>query len=144
MQQSLCRGVFRVLSGALIAGSLAAIVHAQRTVRFDGYEKMDYVLTIEKQSAPQIVSWWTPFIRQNSLSGYCFDLNTMPLAERPQLGDTAKILKVGGAGQLVQVIEIAPHGKTVWHGYGWEGEALFYVLSGRGQTEYKGVTGGLP
>jgi len=45
---------------------------------------------------------------------------------------------------LTQVIEIPPGRKTVWHGYGWEGEALFYVLSGRGQTEYRGVTGGLP
>ena len=54
------------------------------------------------------------------------------------------MLRVGGADQLTQVVEIPPGRKTVWHGYGWEGEALFYVLSGRGQTEYRGMTGGLP
>ena len=130
--------------GIIVALGLAALAHAQKAVKFNGYDRMDYVLTVEKQTASQIGAWWTPFIRQNSLEGYCFDLNTLPLADRPELGDKAKVLKVGGAGQLVQVIEIPPHGKTAWHGYGWEGEALFYVLSGRGQTEYKGVIGGLP
>jgi mannose-6-phosphate isomerase-like protein (cupin superfamily) len=133
-----------IVTAVLVAASLAALAHAQKAVKFDGYEKMDYVLTVEKQTAGQIGSWWTPFVKANSLDGYCFDLNTLPLADRSQLGDRAKILHVGGAGQLVQVIEIPPHGKTVFHGFGWEGEALFYVLSGHGQTDYKGVTGGLP
>jgi mannose-6-phosphate isomerase-like protein (cupin superfamily) len=133
----------RLMLGVLI-GCVAAtvMVRAQRRVKFDG--KSDYTLTVEKQSAAQIEAWWPPFIGQNTLEGYCWDLNTLPLADRPPLGDKAKILKVGGAGQLTQVIEIPPGKKTVWHGYGWDGEALFYVLSGRGQTEYRGMVGALP
>jgi mannose-6-phosphate isomerase-like protein (cupin superfamily) len=119
-----------------------AIAHAQRRVPFDG--KNEYTLTVEKQTTEQINAWWIPFQQQTSLEGYCWNLSTLPLADRSQLGDRAKILKVGGAGQLTQLIEIPPGKKTVWHGYGWEGEALFYVLSGRGQTEYRGMTGGLP
>ncbi len=129
--------------GVLMACSVAALtVDAQRRVKFDG--KNEYTLTVEKQTGEQISAWWIPFQQQNSLEGYCWNLNTLPLADRPQLADKAKILEVGGAGQLTQVIEIPPGKKTVWHGYGWEGEALFYVLSGRGQTEYRGVVGGLP
>jgi mannose-6-phosphate isomerase-like protein (cupin superfamily) len=132
----------RMMCGALAASVMATlVVHAQKTVKFDA--TTDYVLTVEKQPAAQINAWWRPFLAQNSLDGYCFDLNTLPLADRQQIGDKAKILKVGGAAQLVQVVEIPPGGKTVWHGYGWEGEGLFYVLSGRGQTEYKSP-GGLP
>src|SRR5438093_11208702 len=132
----------RMMCGALAACAMATlVVHAQKTVKFDA--KMDYVLTVEKQPAAQINAWWRPFLSQNSLDGYCFDLNTLPLADRPQIADKAKILKVGGAAQLVQVAGIPPSGKTVWHVYGWEGEGLFYVLSGRGQTEYKSP-GGLP
>src|SRR5262245_61454979 len=133
-----------ILIAVVLAMAFAGLARAQKAVKFDGYDKMQYVLTVEKQTAGQIASWWAPFVTANSVDGYCFDLNALPLADRPQIGDKAKILHVGGAGQLVQAIEIPPQGKTVWHGYGWEGEALFYVLSGRGQTDYKGVTGGLP
>ena len=137
------RPMTRVWVAALVAVSLAALnVEAQRRVKFDG--KVDYTLTIEKRAASDIASWWQPFIEQNSLEGYCWDLNKLPLADRPQLSDKTKVLRVGSAGQLTQVIEIPPGKKTVWHGYGWDGEALFYVLSGRGQTEYRGMTGGLP
>jgi mannose-6-phosphate isomerase-like protein (cupin superfamily) len=133
----------RLLCGVLLAVAVATYtVDAQRRVKFDA--RTDYVMTIEKQTPEQVNSWWVPFVQQNSLEGYCWNLNTLPLAERPQIGDKAKILRVGGAGQLTQVIEIPPGKKTTWHGYGAEGEALFYVLSGRGQTEYKGVIGGLP
>jgi mannose-6-phosphate isomerase-like protein (cupin superfamily) len=133
----------RLTIAALIAASLATLhVQAQRRVKFDG--KVDYALTVEKQKAADVDAWWQPFIEQNTLEGYCWDLNKLPLVDRPQLGDRAKVLRVGGAGQLTQVIEIPPGKKTVWHGFGWEGEALFYVLSGRGQTEYRGMTGGLP
>src|SRR5438128_9813786 len=126
----------RMIFAVLAACSMATLlVDAQRYVKFDG--KTDYVLTVEKQSAAQINAWWQPFIKENSVEGYCFDLNTLPLSDRPQLGDKAKILRVGGGAQFVQVVEIPPGQKTVWHGYGWEGEALFYVLSGRGQTEYR-------
>jgi mannose-6-phosphate isomerase-like protein (cupin superfamily) len=133
----------RILCAACLAAVAATgSVAAQRRIAFNG--KIDYMLTVEKQSASDVAGWWSAFVDQNTLEGYCWNLTTLPLADRPQLGDKAKVLRVGGAAQLAQVIEIPPGKKTVWHGYGWEGEALFYVLSGRGQTEYRGMTGGLP
>ncbi len=132
----------RQLLLALVACSTATVLlHAQRYTKFDG--TLEYVLTVDKHTTAEVNAWWRPFLAQHSLDGYCFDLNTLPLDDRPQIGDKAKILKVGGAGQLVQMVEIPPGGKTVWYGHGWEGEALFYVLSGRGQTEYRSP-GGLP
>ena len=72
----------RMMCGVLMASAMATLsVHAQKTVKFDG--KMDYVLTVEKQPATQINAWWQPFLAQHSLEGYCFDLNTLPLADRP-------------------------------------------------------------
>ena len=106
-------------------------------------ESIDYVLTVENDSAATVDAWWKPFQEKAARTGYCFDLPTLPVVDRPQLGDKAVILKAGGVGQLVQLIEIPPGGQTKWHGYGWEGEALFYVLSGRGETEYRSP-GGLP
>src|SRR5262252_5352413 len=115
------------LAIALLIGCSIAMptVQAQRRVKFDG--KVDYSLTVEKQSAAQVTAWWQPFIDENTLEGYCWDLNKLPLADRPQVGDRAKVLRVGGAGQLTQVVEIPPGRKTVWHGFGWEGEALFSI-----------------
>src|SRR5258708_10930105 len=128
----------RLMLGVLIGcGAATAMVRAQRRVKFDG--KNDYALTVEKQSAAQIEAWWPPFIGQNTLEGYCWDLNKLPLADRPQLGDKAKILKVGGAGQLTQVIEIPPGKKTAWHGYGWGGGALSSVLRRRLPTHPRGT-----
>jgi mannose-6-phosphate isomerase-like protein (cupin superfamily) len=133
----------QMLCAAWIAAVVATVaVAAQRRIPFDG--KTEYALTVEKQAPSAVGAWWPAFVDQNTLEGYCWNLNTLPLADRPQLGDKAKVLRVGGAAQLTQVVEIPPGRKTVWHGYGWEGEALFYVLSGRGQTEYRGMTGGLP
>lgn len=143
MRRTKVRPMKRPMLGVLIACSAATlIVDAQRRVKFDG--RNEYTLTVQTQTPEQINAWWMPFQQQNSLEGYCWNLNTLPLADRPHLGDKAKILKVGGAGQLTQIIEIPPGKKTAWHGYGWEGEALFYVLGGRGQTEYRGMVGGLP
>src|SRR5712692_3462781 len=91
----------------LMACSAAALtVDAQRRVKFDG--KNEYTLTVEKQTAEQISAWWVPFQQQNSLEGYCWNLNTLALADRPQLADKAKILAVGGAGQRTQVNQIPP------------------------------------
>jgi mannose-6-phosphate isomerase-like protein (cupin superfamily) len=132
-----------ILYGVWIAAVVATVaVSAQRRIPFDA--KTEYALTVNKQPASAVAEWWPAFIQQNTLEGYCWNLNTLPLADRPQLGDKAKVLRVGGAAQLTQVVEIPPGKKTAWHGYGWEGEALFYVLSGRGQTEYRGMIGGLP
>ena len=125
------------------AGTLLAIApaSAQRYIRHD--EKIDYTLVVEGESPEKTAAWWKAFLATNTLSGYCFELPTMPLVERPALHDRAVRLNVGGAAQLVQLIEIPPGGKTAWHGYGWEGEALFYVIKGRGETEFRSP-GGLP
>ncbi len=132
----------RIAWALVVAAALAsASVAAQRYVRFDG--KIDYTLTVEDQRPDVVNQWWAPFLEKATRTGYCFDLLTLPLLDRPQIGDKAVVLKVGGNGQLVQVIEIPPGGKTRWHGYGWEGEALFFVLQGAGQTEYRSP-GGLP
>ena len=124
---------------ALLASAQDA--DAQRYVRQD--EKIEYTLVVEGESPEETRAWWEPFIAQNALEGYCHEMPTMPLAERPQLGDKASILGVGGTAQLVHVIEIPPGGMTKWHGYGWEGEALFFVVAGKGETEYRSP-GGLP
>ena len=126
------------LAATLAAG---ALVHAQRFVKQT--EAIDYTLNVEGQSPAQTKAWWTAFQQKASREDYCFELPTLPVVDRPDLGDKAVVLKMGGVGQLVQLIEIPPGGQTKWHGYGWEGEALFYVLSGRGETEYKSP-GGLP
>src|SRR5947207_11453682 len=133
----------KTMLAAFVAASTATlVVSTQKRVAFDG--TLEYQLTVGKPPTSAVTAWLPSFVQQNTLEGYCWNLNTLPLVDRPQLGDKAKILRVGGAGQLTQVIEIPPGRKTAWHGYGWEGEALFYVLSGRGQTEYRGMTGGLP
>jgi mannose-6-phosphate isomerase-like protein (cupin superfamily) len=118
-----------------------ALVQAQRYIR--PTEKLDYTLTVESDSPETVNGWWKPFQEKARVADYCYQIPEMNLTDRPQLGDKAAILKAGGVGQLVQVIEIPPGGQTKWHGYGWEGEALFYVISGRGETEYRSV-GGLP
>src|SRR4051794_17517601 len=106
----------KILLAALVAASTATlVVTAQKRVPFDA--RTDYLLTVEKQPASAVAAWWPSFVQQNTLEGYCWNLNTLPLADRPQLGDKAKILRVGGAGQLTQVIEIPPGKKTTWHGY---------------------------
>jgi hypothetical protein len=79
---------------ALIA--VSPVSSAQRRTAFDG--QMEYQLTVEKQPAQSVGAWWPAFVAQNTLEGYCWNLNTLPLADRPQLGDKAKILRVGGAG----------------------------------------------
>src|SRR5215472_17170966 len=105
-----------ILLAVVVAGSAATLaVSGQRRIAFDGH--MEYQLTVDKQPPSAVAEWWPSFIQQNTLEGYCWNLNTLPLADRPQLGDRAKILRVGGAGQLTQVIEIPPGRKTVWHGY---------------------------
>ena len=87
----------KIVLGAFLASSIASLaVSAQKRVNFDG--KFDYALTVEKQSASAIAAWWPAFVEQNTLEGYCWNLNTLPLADRPQLGDKAKVLRVGGAG----------------------------------------------
>src|SRR4051794_13772345 len=82
--------------------SVTSVLSAQRRTVFDG--KMEYQLTVEKQTTSAIADWWPAFVTQNTLEGYCWNLNTLPLSDRPQLGDKAKVLRVGGAGQLTQII----------------------------------------
>ena len=114
----------RILLATFVAASMVTlVVSAQRRVAFDG--KMEYQLTVEKQPPSAVAAWWPPFVQENTLEGYCWSLNTLPLTDRPQLGDRAKVLRVGGAAQLTQVVEIPPGKKTVWHGYGWEARRCF-------------------
>ena len=133
----------------IVLGSSGQL-HAQRYVRQG--EKIDYELTIgeprgaffKDQKPEEINKWWKPFLEKATIGGsYCYDVVNLPLFDRPELGDKAAILKVGGPAQLVQVIEIPPGGKTAWHGYGWEGEPLFYVIKGKGRTDYRWTVGGL-
>src|SRR6266536_829589 len=99
------------LFATLIAASLATLaVSAQKRIPFDG--TMEYPLTIQKQPASAVAAWWPSFLKENTLEGYCWNLNALPLADRPQLGDKAKVLRVGGAGQLTQVVEIPAGKKT--------------------------------
>ena len=105
-----------VLAAIIVVSASTLAVSGQKRTPFD--RKIEYQLTVSKQSPASIAAWWPAFIQQNTLEGYCWNLNTLPLADRPELGDKAKILRVGGAGQLTQVIEIPPGRKTVWHGYG--------------------------
>jgi mannose-6-phosphate isomerase-like protein (cupin superfamily) len=125
----------------LVTAVLSATLSAQRFVRQN--ERVDYALTVEGQTKADVDKWWVPFQQQAGVADYCFELPTMKLTDRPAIGDKAAVLKAGGVGQLVTLIEIPPGGKTKWHGYGFDGEALFFVISGRGQTEYKS-RGGLP
>src|SRR5256885_14348185 len=90
-----------ILFATLLAASSAAlVVSAQQRVAFDG--AVAYQLTVDKQSPTDVAQWWPSFVKQNTLTGYCWNLNTLPLADRPQLRDKAKVLRVGGAGQLTQ------------------------------------------
>lgn len=132
----------QIVCATLVATVAAAtFVEAQRYVKVG--EKVDYVLNVEGESPERVNAWWKSWREKAYKADYCYDLPTQQVFDRPELGDKAIILKGGGEAQLVQLIEIPPGGQTKWHGYGWEGEALFYVLSGRGETEYKSP-GGLP
>lgn len=127
---------------ALITAAITAtFLGAQRYVRQN--EKIEYAFTVEGQKPGDVKLWWDTFRTQHSIDGTYFDVYTQPVFARPQIGDKAAVLKVGGVGQLVQIVEIPPGGKTKWHGYGWEGESLFFIVQGRGQTEYRSP-GGLP
>ena len=127
------------LAGLLLCVGSDAL--GQRYIRQT--ESPEYALNVEGESPEKTAGWWKAFQAANTIGGYCHELPVMKLADRPAIGDKAVILDAGGKAQLVQLIEIPPGGKTSWHGYGWDGEALFYVLSGRGETEFRSH-GGLP
>src|SRR6267378_3905219 len=70
----------KILLAVLLAASAATfVVSAQKRVVFDG--KVDYVLTVEKQPASAVDAWWPSFVQQNTLEGYCWSLNTLPLVD---------------------------------------------------------------
>lgn len=141
-----------VLLSLAIALAWAAAAAAQQYARQN--ETFDYTLEVYdpptmqrflSRERPEVTRrWWKAFIEKASLDGYCWDMLTLPLHDRPELGDKAAILKAGGMGQLVQVIEIPPGGKTRWHSYGYNGEPLMLGLSGRGQTEFYSALDELP
>ena len=143
-----------LLTASLTLTTLPAA--GQLRVRHDG--NVAYLLTVGdevysdrgvssvrgSESPPQ---WWLDFMKEHTLAkteDYCYDLYTEPVFARPQVGDRTVVLDMGGAAQLVQLVELAPGSETEWHGYGWEGEALFVVIQGRGETEYREMSGKLP
>jgi hypothetical protein len=74
-----------ILCSALLGcAAMTLVVSAQQRVSFDA--KADYILTVEKQTAADVNAWWLPFVAQNTLEGYCWNLTTLPLADRSQLG----------------------------------------------------------
>jgi len=142
------KGTRQLLTLAIVASLATPLLYGQRRVRQD--EKLDYALTVEGElfssisAGSEAEGWWRDFVEKRTISkikddDYCFELLTQPVFDRPQIGDRAAILTMGGISQLVQLIELPPGAETRWHGYGWEGEALFFVVQGRGRTEYHAV-----
>ena len=101
----------------------------------DYYIDNVYKLRVEGKDQAEVDKAWKAYLKNNVSSGYCFDLYTLPVADRP-IGDKGRVLDLGGKGQLVNIVEIAPGKSTEWHSYGFNGEPLYYILTGQGITEY--------
>src|SRR5438045_836050 len=48
---------------AIAIASVSSVLSAQRRTAFDG--KMEYQLTVEKQTTSAIADWWPAFVAQN-------------------------------------------------------------------------------
>jgi hypothetical protein len=101
----------------------------------DYYIDNVYKLRVEGKDQAEVDKAWKAYLKNNVSTGYCFDLYTLPVADRPT-GDKGRVLDLGGKGQLVNIVEIAPGKSTEWHNFGFNGEPLFYILAGQGLTEY--------
>lgn len=101
----------------------------------DYYIDNVYKLRVEGKDQAEVDKAWKAYLKNNVSSGYCFDLYTLPVVDRPT-GDKGRVLDLGGKGQLVNIVEIAPGKSTEWHSYGFNGEPLYYILTGQGITEY--------
>ena len=113
----------------------------------DFYVQNVYKLWVEGRDQQEVENQWKNYLRNNISTGYCFDLYTLPVVDRP-MGDKGRVLDVGGKAQLVNIVEIAPGKSTAWHAYGFNGEPLYYILQGTGVTEYYSdlppALGGMP
>src|SRR5207245_9472553 len=95
----------RILLAAFMAASAATLaVSEQKRTPFDG--KIDYQLTVSKESPAAIAAWWPAFVQQSTLEGYCWRRTTLTFAGWPQLGDRAKLARRGGAGQRTKSGEV--------------------------------------
>ena len=94
-----------------------------------------YKLWVDGKDPQQVDKDWKTYLSKAMVEGYCFDLKTLPLSDRPT-GDKGAVLDVGGRAQLVNIVEIAPGKSTEWHSFGYNGEPLFYIVEGQGTTEY--------
>ena len=101
----------------------------------DFYVQNVYKLWVEGKDQQEVENQWKGYLRNNISTGYCFDLYSLPVVDRP-MGDKGRVLDVGGKAQLVNIVEIAPGKSTAWHAYGFNGEPLYYILQGTGVTEY--------
>ena len=101
----------------------------------DYYVDNVYKLRVEGKDQAEVDKAWKAYLKNNVSTGYCFDLYTVPVVDRP-IGDKGRVLDVGGKAQLVNVVELAPGKSTEWHSYGFNGEPLYYILQGQGLTEY--------
>jgi len=97
----------------------------------DYYVDNVYKLRVEGKDQGEVDKAWKAYLKNNVSTGYCFDLYTQPVVDRPT-GDKGRVLDLGGKGQLVNIVEIAPGKSTEWHSFGFNGEPLFYILSGQG------------
>jgi hypothetical protein len=101
----------------------------------DYYVDNVYKLRVEGKDQAEVDRQWKEYLKNNVSTGYCFDLYTLPVVDRPT-GDKGRVLDLGGKAQLVNVVEIAPGKSTEWHSFGFNGEPLYYILMGQGVTEY--------
>ena len=99
------------------------------------YSDNVYKIWVEGKDPNEVEKQWKDYLKNNVSTGYCFDLYTVPVSDRP-MGDKGRVLDVGGKAQLVNIVEIAPGKSTEWHAYGFNGEPLYYILQGQGLTEY--------
>jgi len=94
-----------------------------------------YKLWVDGKDPQQVQAEWKSYLSKNVMEGYCFDLKTVAVFNRP-MGDKGVMLNVGGRAQLVNLVELAPGQSTEWHSFGYNGEPLFYIVDGTGTTEY--------
>src|ERR1700738_2308044 len=66
----------------------------------DYYLNDVYKIRVEGKDPDEVQKQWKEYLKNNVSTGYCFDLYTVPVADRP-MGDKGRVLDVGGKAQLV-------------------------------------------
>lgn len=127
--------------------SASAQIEVPQDRDLDYYINELYKVWVESDSQESVRGAWKDFLKKHTYSGYCFDLYTQPVYPRV-IGDSAAVLDVGGRAQLVSIVELAPGKSTKWHSFGYDGEPLYFIVQGRGYTEYYSdrppLQGGMP